>query len=81
MVVFEVCNPDERKCQSPEVIKNVLKGSYMLLTDNSQNYIHYEKPGSEGMIRGFSYQKWYAFSTIVRLDNPRKVMITDIIWD
>ena len=66
MVVYEVCNSAKRKCKSPETIESVLKGSYMLVIENSQHFIHYEEPGSAKMIRSLSYQKWYALSTETR---------------
>ena len=81
MAVYEVCNSTKRKCKSPETIENALKGSYMLVIDNSQDFIHYEEPGGAKMIRSLSYQKWYALSTNTRLDFPKKITISDIVWD
>ena len=53
----------------------------MLVIDNSQDFIHYEEPGGPKMIRSLSYQKWYALSTKMRLDFPKKITISDIVWD
>lgn len=33
------------------------------------------------MVHSFSVQNWYALSTIVGHDFPKKITITDIIWD
>lgn len=33
------------------------------------------------MVHSFSVTNWYALSTIIGTDFPKKIAITDIIWD
>ena len=35
MVVYEVCNPESRKCKSQETIERILKTTYMLIIENN----------------------------------------------
>ena len=81
MVVYEKCNPEKRKCKSKEFIEKAIEGSYMLLVDNSEHYSHHAVPGSEEMIISESNQKWYALSTSIRLEWPKKITISNILWD
>ena len=81
MVVYEVCNPAKRVCKSREFIEKTLSGSYMLIIDNAQRYVHHATPGSEEMIVSESNQKWYALSLVIPIDWPKKIAISNILWD
>ena len=39
MIVFETCDPEKRDCADPETIKEWIKFKYLIISENSENYL------------------------------------------
>ena len=66
MVVYEVCDPNKRKCKSQDEIHKALQYSYILLIENQMHYKHQEHPGSDKSFHQGAKFRWYALSTAMR---------------
>ena len=66
MVVYELCDPQIRKCKSKEEIDKTLRFAYIFIVSNSMNYKHQENPGSDQSIQKQASYTWYALSSVVR---------------
>ena len=74
MVVFQQCNEERREpwepgCADKETIDETLDGSYLLLIENKETYVHQNNPSSDEMLLHRTHISWYAASNIMRLDH------------
>lgn len=81
MVVYEKCDPNKRKCKSPEVINEAISASYLVVFENKSMYKHQEQPGSDESISSSVHVKWYGMSSVIRQDFPKLIKVTNVFWE
>ena len=78
MVVFQRCNQSERKPNEPdcagwEEVDAALYGSYIVLVENKEIYLHQESPSSGNVIQRNTHISWYALSLFYPVDFYKKL--------
>ena len=62
MVVFEICDPDKRKCKTEAEISELLKFKYIQIVKNNMNYNHEEDHNKSEHLEKFSITSWHPLS-------------------
>ena len=83
MIVFERCKEEESDdpgssdkkptCESREKIDEVLKGSYIVVFENTETYNHQNNPATDEMLIRKSRIRWYALSVNEQIDFQKKI--------